>query len=360
MRITWGVCVAMLLLAACKKKEEGQAPPTRGKETDKGGDQAKTPPTTPTPAGSEALVARFNECNGFFTSKEWEKLAGCFTDDAKGIISDANEFVGGKAIAEGLFKPFSDAFPDAKIAPQLILVSGKNLTAVMMFTGTNTGSLMGMPPTNKPAGLYGLRSVTFTEDGTKMSWDLHVPDIATLMAQITESKQPHRGLATAWSPPGGTVIAADSQTERDNVALVMKGCDAFNAHDLKAFGAVMSPDVVMHDMTMPADVVGWSALEKLLTELFGALPDIKGTCTAWGAGDYVVNQVDWTATNTGDMPSMGLKKTGKSLKIHDSELYQVKDGKVTHYWRFSNGMAFAMQLGLVPPPPAAPPTAPAK
>ena len=38
------------------------------------------------------------------------------------------------------------------------------------------------------------------------------------------------------------------------------------------------------------------------------------------------------------------------MNIHDAELFQIADGKLTEMWRFDNTYAFAMQLGLVPPP----------
>ena len=40
------------------------------------------------------------------------------------------------------------------------------------------------------------------------------------------------------------------------------------------------------------------------------------------------------------------------LDVSYAEITAFKGGKATTYWRFYNGMAFATQLGLVPPPPA--------
>ena len=45
--------------------------------------------------------------------------------------------------------------------------------------------------------------------------------------------------------------------------------------------------------------------------------------------------------------------------MHSLEVLQFKDGKVVNHWIFENGMAMAMQLGLMPPM-GAPPAAPSK
>ena len=57
-----------------------------------------------------------------------------------------------------------------------------------------------------------------------------------------------------------------------------------------------------------------------------------------------------TGTNDGDVPMMKLKKTGKPIDVTFLEIDKVKDGKVTNAWLFYDNMAFASQLGLMPPP----------
>jgi steroid delta-isomerase-like uncharacterized protein len=266
---------------------------------------------------------------------------------------------GVQAIMGGLFT----AFPDIKFAPGLVLANGKNLVTVMSVTGTNNGPFMGQPATKQKLGIVGLREQTFTDDGKKIAWERHVVDGVTMGLELATGGKapPHRGLDTVTMPAAPTIVnATDSQTEKDNLALVMKGCDAFNTRDPKAVTALYTDDAVISDYTAPADLKGSKDFSALLGALFKAFPDVKGTCKGWSAGDYVVNSVEWTATNTGAAPEIGLMKaTGKPLSIHDSEIYEIHGGKITHYWRFSNGAAMAMQLGLMAPPPPAPATPPA-
>jgi hypothetical protein len=42
-----------------------------------------------------------------------------------------------------------------------------------------------------------------------------------------------------------------------------------------------------------------------------------------------------------------MKATNKAVTMHFAEVAKLKDGKVAQLWRFRNGMAMAMQLGLM-------------
>jgi hypothetical protein len=89
--------------------------------------------------------------------------------------------------------------------------------------------------------------------------------------------------------------------------------------------------------------------------MFKAFPDSKiEQSAAWAAGDYVISAGRWSGTNTGDMPSMKLKKTGKPVNVEYYMVTKFAGGKVKANWLFTNGLAFAGQLGVLPQPKAAP------
>jgi predicted ester cyclase len=56
-------------------------------------------------------------------------------------------------------KGWLDAFPDAKFELSNIIVEGDLAAWQPRFSGTNTGSLMGMPPTGKAVDVLGLHMV---------------------------------------------------------------------------------------------------------------------------------------------------------------------------------------------------------
>jgi len=62
----------------------------------------------------------------------------------------------GAAGARQVFMAFKSAFPDLHFNIEDILVEGDKVVWRWNSTGTNTGSLMGMPPTHKKATISGI------------------------------------------------------------------------------------------------------------------------------------------------------------------------------------------------------------
>jgi predicted ester cyclase len=80
-------------------------------------------------------------------------------------------------------------------------------------------------------------------------------------------------------------------------------------------------------------------------EMLGAFPDVKILpMTTWAAGDYVVVAGTFDGTNTGDMPSAKMKKTGNKVSAHFLEIFKFSGGKVQEDWLFYNGAAMTSQL----------------
>jgi steroid delta-isomerase-like uncharacterized protein len=298
---------------------------------------------------------RLHECHEAMEKKDMDKLAGCYTADAVGFVSDMSDQVTGFSAIMGLFEPIHAAFSDFHHMPVMVFANGNKVAALVVGGGTQDGVFMGVPATHKKVGVYGMRMIVMA-DG-KIKYDAHTTDPATWMGQLGAAPIPHRDVVDFAKLPEKpmVVLAKQDDKEKANVAAIQAGCELFNKHDVGKFLENWTDTAVMTDYTAPADTVGKKAINALLTGLFKAFPDMTGTCEPWGAGDYVVNWVDWTATNRGTFPGFIKKATNKQVHIHDAEIYQFENGKVVHYWRLSNGLALAAQLGLLPP--AAKPTA---
>jgi len=354
-RILVGVMfVGAIALAgsACKgdKDKAKNKPKPVAKTTENAGQKA--PPKDLT---SEERVAFFQSCWGHFNAKDKAKFSQCYTEDTVQVQMDGGEepLEGRAAVMEKLAAPYWAAFPDGHGTPQLTLVSGNRIISVDLFQGTNTGELMGMPPSGKKVGYHMLHDFTGSGPGPMAKGDSYL-DAATLMGQVGASPAPHRAAVEEVGEPI-VVIAQDDDKERANLELAKKTNEAFNAHDTKALMGMYADDAVFRDMTMPADMNGSKEMLKGLQGFYKAFPDLKGEYTEMiAAGDYVAMFSVMTGTNKGAMPGMGLKKaTGKSISLHGAEVIRIADGKVAEHWMFANGMAMAIQLGLTPDPAAA-------
>ena len=79
-------------------------------------------------------------------------------------------------------KDWRAAFPDARGAIQNRVASGNQAVGELLWTGTNSGSFNGMPPTNKRVQVQAV--VVLTEDSGKIGKVRHYIDVAGMLTQL--------------------------------------------------------------------------------------------------------------------------------------------------------------------------------
>ena len=310
------------------------------------------PPAAPPVLTAEARVQRYQDCWGYFNTKAWDQFGTCYSENATSEDVDSGRPVvrGRAAIVEDSKAQFL-AFSDRRGELQLILNNGPRIVSVALWHGTNDGAMPGpdgkpMPATNKKVGLPMAHLAEFDATGSSVVRDAAYVEEGTLMAQLGISPAPTRAAMSPTGAPAKVVIARNDATEAANVTAMQAMFVASNAHDLKAVEATMADGYKLIEIGRPDDM---NAKESLANtkEMLVAFPDVKFTnLNVWAAGDYVVATGNFEGTNTGDIKSMGLKKTGKSVKSQFLEICRFENGKIKEDWLFYNGAAFAAQLGL--------------
>jgi predicted ester cyclase len=314
-----------------------------------------TPAAPPAPLSAEDRAKLFQDCWAAFNAKEWAKFGPCYTENASSedVDSGTPKNVGRQNIVEKGAQVASQA-PDVVGEPQLVLVNGEHLASIVLLKGTNSGPLQGpggatMPATNKKFAFLLGHTGEFDASGP-LGEDRLYMDVGSFLGQLGLNPGPHRPLVEA-APGKELVVALGNEEEKANLALVAHSFELFNQHDAKGLVGIMTDDVVFSDSAAPADVSGKKAVQKSFDDLFKGFHDVKlSVDKSWAAGKYVVSEGSFSGTNDGNMPSMKLKKTGKHVNVRFVEIDEVSGGKLTHQRIFDNGMALAMQLGLVPPP----------
>jgi predicted ester cyclase len=357
-----GVVLATSLVGCSKKKaEENKEPPAAAPVENTGsaamaGSAAMTaPPADEKPLAGKDLADKYGKCVGMINDAKYDDFkSNCIAADYKGHEADEGDMASDQII--GMFTGMKTAFPDYKMTPQLVLINGRNILAVELSTGTNSGKLAmpGMPemaPTNKKVGtLFFHRLAINDQNRATEEWAFEDP--ITFMGQLGQlpPKAPPVRPATdkSWEGAPNVVVAADDDKEKKNTEVVNKMIADFNAHKPADMLASMADDMVESDQGDAKDNTGKKEIEKSLKMFLTAFPDAKVTAdNTFAAGDYVVVMGTFEGTNTGDMGPM--KKTGKKVNAHFAEIYKLKDGKVSNLWRFMNGMAMMQQLGMMPP-----------
>ena len=98
------------------------------------------------------------------------------------------------------------------------------------------------------------------------------------------------------------------------------------------------------------DTTAPDGVRAFFTELFGAVPDFD-----LRVEDMVVQKdrasVRWKATGTfcGDNPFKGLEPNGARIELEGCDVLQIEDDLIVANDAFSDSMAFARQIGMMPP-----------
>jgi predicted ester cyclase len=351
------LATGLIALAGCsKKKEEGTV-----QKPMEGPVAPATPPpaAAPTPLTGTALADKYKGCiaqisDGKLDEFQKDCLDPSFTTHD---ISDPTPHSGAELVS--WFKQMRAGMPDMKMQPQLVMVSGRNLLAVELLTGTNSAPLKDpsgkeMPATNKKVGMLLFHKLTLN-DANLATEEWAYMDPTTMMGQLGELPpgappvRPAMDKGLEGAPI--VVVTADDAKEKTNLENAKKGIDAINAGKLADAMALMTADVVESDQSADKDRKGAKEIEAGMKMWFGAFKDAKISIdSAYAAGDYVVHLGKFSGTNDKDMGKM--KKTGKTVALDYAEIFLVKDGKAAQIWRFHSGMQLATQMGLMPAPAA--------
>ena len=348
---------ALLGLVGCAEQEPAAAPlapPPAATVAPAPVAEVKKEEPKPVPLTAEQKVKAYQEGWAAFNAKDFARFQGIWAVNAQSEMLDMGPpLTGPAAITETGAKGFANGFPDATGEAQLTLVNGNNVVGVVLLRGTNTGTYVTpvgpVPSTGKKVGFLAAHSIELNDQGKAVK-EVTAYDGGTVAGQLGLMPMPHRKvIETGWSEKP-IVIASGSEVEKANLAAFSKGVEGFNKHDAGAALAAAADDVVFSKQSGPADLSGKKEVQKGLEESFKAFPDVKlDVKTAWSAGDYVVSTGTWSGTNTGDMPAMKMKKTGKPVLVHYIEIDKFVGGKTKNMWLFMNGAAAAAQLGLLPP-----------
>jgi len=79
-------------------------------------------------------------------------------------------------------RAWKQAFPDARGTVASKIVDGNTGAAEIVWRGTNKGSFMGQPPTDKPVTVRAI--VVLETSGGKIARSTHYIDVAGMMAQL--------------------------------------------------------------------------------------------------------------------------------------------------------------------------------
>jgi steroid delta-isomerase-like uncharacterized protein len=105
----------------------------------------------------------------------------------------------------------------------------------------------------------------------------------------------------------------------------------------------------VNDLVPLGPLRGHGEITTFFRELFAAVPDLETAVTRVVAGEHQA-AVEWRMTgHFSGGPFQGVDATGRRIDMRGLDLLEIEDGKIVGNTAYYDGMAFARQIGLMPP-----------
>jgi steroid delta-isomerase-like uncharacterized protein len=162
------------------------------------------------------------------------------------------------------------------------------------------------------------------------------------MAETTTDSETVESQAEAKSKP------KRSSQRKAVEAHVRSYVEAIGRRDVEGLGAHWSEDGV-EDLVPIGILRGREEVKDFFRGVFAAMPNAETTCVRVVAAEDSA-AVEWRMTGTFDgEPFQGIDTTGKPIDVRGLDLIEMKDGLIVSNTAYYDGMAFARQVGMMPP-----------
>lgn len=128
---------------------------------------------------NEAIARRFYE--SALNAKDFAKI-GDLTSQWVVLHSAPEGAVSGSKRVTAIYRDLAQAFPDFQFALREVLAQGNKVTVRYRFTGAHKGELLGVKPSNKVVGVWGVETLRIEEGKIREIWG--TPLSAPLFGQI--------------------------------------------------------------------------------------------------------------------------------------------------------------------------------
>jgi steroid delta-isomerase-like uncharacterized protein len=246
-----------------------------------------------------------------WNSHDPEKVLASYTGDVVyedvplGVVSH------GKAELRKFVEDTLTAFPDLKGEVVSSSIWNNHGVSEVVWGGTDKGFWK----TNRQFSVRMLS--TFELQGGKVSRNKDFYDLAGIMRQV--------GVLPAEPVSGKAVLEAY--------------VSAWNRHDSAALDKLLTPDAVHEDIAWPSRDEGPAQIKKFMQEIIALEPDFEWRLTnIIDSGSAVAAEWTWTATYTGDCPTIGhvvgMHASGRGASVAVIENGRIK--RFTDYYDFAS------------------------
>jgi steroid delta-isomerase-like uncharacterized protein len=122
-------------------------------------------------------------------------------------------------------------------------------------------------------------------------------------------------------------------SQQDNLRVIREAVDAWNAHDVDRYAALLGEGYVEETHTVPGSVRGREAACAVMQEYLRILPDLHFDLDVLvSSGDQVFTR--WQVTGTYGGESTSVSPSARRLEEGGCTLSKLERGKIIHVWHY--------------------------
>ena len=240
------------------------------------------------------------------------------------------------------------AFSARKYAPTRLWQIGEVAVVEWTMTGLQSGSWMGVNPTDKPVAIRGVSLLWFNLNG--LIGDVHVYfDCGAVLAELGAA--PNAAIQTGpipiLAPSPEVTVASGTPEEKANIAVVNASWDALEVKNEAGYLAPFADDVEVTRFDRVSPERGKDARRKFFRWVTTGLSSLAQTpLNAWGAGNFVIEEYTINGVHSGKLTQA--PPSGHTLRLDFLDVYEMHDGKLTRAWTYGNSLELYAQAGAIP------------
>lgn len=130
---------------------------------------------------------------------------------------------------------------------------------------------------------------------------------------------------------------------KENVAIVERYFEGWNAHDPERIVELVSDDMVFESDVTAGPVRGADGVRQFAEKYLAAFPDMRVRVDQQIASPNTV-VTRWTATGTHRAHVLGVPATGRKVEVHGTDVTVIRDGRVVRSTSTWNAQSLLNQL----------------
>ena len=222
------------------------------------------------------------------------------------------------------------AFPDVHLEVTHLLVDGDTVVGHWLGSGTHIGG-----PLHTVKGDIPASGKKFVIDG--VSW-LKIVDgkiVESLANEDTLGLMQQIGVIPA-APSAASPEASKARSRQFFEEIITGG-------HLDQIAELVTPDFILHLPALPTPVRGQAGLERFVTTMRTAFPDIRYTLEREMC-DNTMTALRWHMTGTHRGSFRGIPASGNTVTMQGVSLFRLEDGQIAEIWINENDLGLLEQL----------------